>query len=96
MSPIIVRRAIKLLAGRQVVADVEELYGMIGGESPPERMPPAIRRGLRELLQLLGYEQRWVLNHDTVSCRFRWVRDPWPADVEALRGKETITFTNFD
>lgn len=96
MSPIIVRRAIKLLAGRQVVADVEEFYGMIGGESPPERMPTAIRRGLWDLLQLLGYEQRWVLNHDAVSCSFRWVRDPWPADVEALRGKKTVTFTNFD
>jgi hypothetical protein len=95
VSPVIVRLAIELLAGRQVT-DVEELYGMLGGESRPDRMPTAIRRGVRELLHVLGYEQRWVLDLDAVSCSFRWVRGPWPADVEALRGRETVTFTNFD
>jgi hypothetical protein len=95
MAPELVRTAIAALAGCQVT-DVEELYGRIGGESRPDAMPRQFRRGLGELLKILGYRERWVRGLNGERMGFRWVRDPWPIDVEALLDREVATYTNFD
>jgi hypothetical protein len=95
MAPELVRAAMDALVGRQVT-DVEYLYERIGGESRPDRIPPAIRSGLADLLRLLGYRQRWVRPVGSGSMGFRWVRGPWPGDFPALCAREVESYTNFD
>lgn len=87
--------AIPALAGYQVT-DVEEVYRRFGGEGDPGRMPKEVWKRLCQLLKDLGYRERWVRPRDGGRSGYMWVRDPWPIDFRALRGREVETYVRFD